>query len=108
MCGTSSACRSSAGVPCCSAAARCVGSFTVSGGSGDSTVTVFRHARRCGGCPQLRMQPGTATTPPIAAGEFVRSDLSSTGKIAVVSGIVVCLAVSVLNNFEICQKQEAK
>ena len=42
------------------------------------------------------------------SGEFVRGGLPNTGKIAVVSGIVVCLAVSVLNLPKFVKKQEAK
>ena len=43
-----------------------------------------------------------------AAGEFVRGGLSNTGKIAVVTGIVVCLVISVLNLPKFVKKQEAK
>ena len=73
-------------------------------GNGDSTVTVFGMLAGAAAAHNFGLA-GTATN---AAGEFVRGGLSNTGKIAVVSGIVVCLAVSVLNLPKFAKKQEAK
>ena len=75
-------------------------------GNGDSTVTVFGMLAGAAAAHNFGLA-GTADSTN-AAGEFVRGGLSNTGKIAVVSGIVVCLAVSVLNLPKFVKKQEAK
>ena len=75
-------------------------------GNGDSTVTVFGMLAGAAAAHNFGLA-GTADSTN-AAGEFVRGGLSNTGKIAVVSGIVVCLAVSVLNLPKFAKKQEAK
>ena len=75
-------------------------------GNGDSTVTVFGMLAGAAAAHNFGLA-GTADSTN-AAGEFVRGGLSNTGKIAVVSGIVVCVAVSVLNLPKFVKKQEAK
>lgn len=75
-------------------------------GNGDSTVTVFGMLAGAAAAHNFGLA-GTADSTN-AAGEFVRGGLSNTGKIAVVSGIVVCLAVSALNLPKFVKKQEAK
>ena len=75
-------------------------------GNGDSTVTVFGMLAGAAAAHNFGLA-GTADSTN-AAGEFVRGGLSNTGKIAVVSGIVICLAVSVLNLPKFVKKQEAK
>ena len=75
-------------------------------GNGASTVTVFGMLAGAAAAHNFGLA-GTADSTN-AAGEFVRGGLSNTGKIAVVSGIVVCLAVSVLNLPKFVKKQEAK
>ena len=64
-------------------------------GNGDSTVTVFGMLAGAAAAHNFGLA-GTADSTNV------------TGKIAVVSGIVVCLAVSVLNLPKFVKKQEAK
>ena len=75
-------------------------------GNGDSTVTVFGMLAGAAAAHNFGLA-GTADSTN-AAGEFVRGGLSNTGKIAVVTGIVVCLVISVLNLPKFVKKQEAK
>ena len=75
-------------------------------GNADSAVTVFGMIVGAAFAHNFGLAGNADSTN--AAGEFVRGGLSNTGKIAVVSGIVVCLAVSVLNLPKFAKKQEAK
>ena len=75
-------------------------------GNGDSTVTVFGMLAGAAAAHNFGLA-GTADSTN-AAGEFVRGGLSNTGKIAVVTGIVVCLVISVLNLPKFVKNQEAK